>query len=110
MNKLSIGERIYRVLAALFFIGVGIYALVVHDWHWFGTFRNPQGIHLFGWPKDLMGFAAFSAAVSLVLPVASHYHEANGRLYRFFARVFFVSGWILFGASFITFTQQYSQR
>jgi hypothetical protein len=96
-------------LAALLFAGIGIYAQSVRVWHWGGTFRNPQGIILIGRAKELMTFAAFSAAVSLALPLASVYDEANERFYRFLARVFNIIGWILFVASFIAFTQQYPQ-
>ena len=100
---LSTGERIYRTLAALLFMSIGIYALAVQAWHWPGTLQHPAGIFLVGWPKDFMAFAAFSAAASLALPMAAHYDSSKSVIYRILGRIFHAAAWILFVASFIFF-------
>jgi hypothetical protein len=110
-SRMSVAERIYRISVVIVFVGLAIHVFRVADWHWHGTPLHPRGVHLVGWPKNLLAIAMCSAAVSQSSLLVLHYHSgASERTCRAIARVCAWLGWALLCLSFVLYAYQYSTQ
>lgn len=107
---MSLAERVYRVSVATGFVALAVHAFRVREWYWRGDIAAPRGVHLFGWPKNLLALAMCCAATSLLSLVVLHYQGANEKVYRWFARLLSIAGWALFAGSLVLYAYQYSTR
>lgn len=103
-------ELIFRILVAAAFGALAVHVFHVGDWHWRATYTHPHGVHIVGWPKDLLALALCCASASLLSLVVLHYHQRGETIYRCFARFFSIAGWTLLAASFVIYAYQYPIR
>ena len=110
-NKMSLGERIYRIAAAVILIPTALHAARVRDWFWRGDLTAPRGVHLTGWPKHLLVLAMCCAVASLLSPVVGEFRAgATEKACQLLARLCSVAGWTLLAASFVVYAYRYSMQ